>query len=446
MCRGDVFEGLLYTEVMMNDASLHAGISDLTQLVFERAFQLGFDLCGIVPIGRALHSEFFERWLALGRAGEMRYLERFVEKRVEPERLARGGEEFRSVIVVGVDYGRVFIDPSILADPSRGVIARYAWRADYHDVMRPSLYALDGMIRAASGRERRGKALVDTGPVLERDWARSAGLGFTGKNCCTIHPVQGSWLLLGTLMVPEVFDYKPVVTAEASVVVDEVADGLSWNTRLGRWEVPVGDGQAIGTCGGCTRCLSACPTDAFVGPLHLDPALCISYWTIESRQAIPRRLRSAFGNRIFGCDVCQEVCPWNRRRTVGLDAPGVASAIVERVAPSLLDGFRSESPYWLDDVAFATRFAGSPLLRAGRVGLLRNVCVALGNWGDREVVDALRLALCDADPLPRGHAAWALGQVGRGSRRGISRLLQAALAVEESEWVREEIEAALAGP
>lgn len=421
-----------------------ANVRELTQLVHDRAFRLGFDLCGIVPIGTASHAEFFERWLSLGRACDMRYMERFVDKRIYPARLASGNMEFRSVIVVGVDYGRVDLDPAILADPSRGILARYAWRADYHDTMRPALYELDSVIRGAVGRTQVGKALVDTGPVLERDWAQLAGLGFTGKNCCTIHPVHGSWLLLGTLIVPEVFEYTPLMPSQRNVTAEEVADGLSWNVRLGRWEIPVGDGSATGTCGECTRCLSACPTDAFVGPLHLDPARCISYWTIESRFAIPRELRTSFGNRIFGCDVCQDVCPWNRKRLIGPGTPGGASAIVDRVAPPLLDGFRPESPYWLDDGAFAARFAGSPVLRPGRAGMLRNVCVALGNWGDPTVVDALAVALRDADPLPRGHAAWALGRVRDGLVSRRYRLLQDAMVVEKVLWVQEEIEASLA--
>lgn len=415
----------------------------LTERVRRHADRLGFDLFGIVPIGRAPHGDFFQRWLSLGRAGDMRYLERFVDKRLEPALLTDGKVGFRSMIVVGVDYGRAQLHPAVLADPCRGIIARYAWRADYHDVMRPALYELDAAIRRLSGRSERGKALVDTGPVLERDWAQMAGLGFTGKNCCTIHPELGSWLLLGTLMVPEVFDYSPTIPSGAAPSAEEVARGLADSVRLGRWEIPLGSGFSTGTCGGCTRCLAACPTDAFVGPLHLDPAACISYWTIESRQPIPRHLRSAFGNRIFGCDVCQEVCPWNRRRSVQIDEAGVASALVNRVAPSLLDGFRPIFPYWLDDGAFATRFARSPMLRTGRACMLRNVCVALGNWGEPAVVDALSLALADAEELPRGHAAWALGRVHEDVLANAHRLLQNALAVEQVEWVREEIQAAI---
>lgn len=443
---GVICTALRYTVVMDSQVFGRTSMDALTQLVHDSAHRLGFDLCGIVPIGKPSHGDFFLRWLSLGRAVEMRYLERFVEKRLAPGLLADGKSVFRSVIVVGVDYGRVDIEPAVLADAGRGVIARYAWRSDYHDTMRPALYELDAEIRRFSGRAQLGKALVDTGPVLERDWAQMAGLGFTGKNCCTIHPDLGSWLLLGTLMVPEVFDLGPVVVDQAIFGAEDVAQGLAWNVRLGRWEIPVNDGHVTGTCGSCTRCLSACPTDAFVGPLHLDPAACISYWTIESRQPIPRGLRSSFGNRIFGCDVCQEVCPWNRKRSIHGNEPGLASAMVDRVAPRLLEGFQAEFPYWLQEDAFARRFAGSPILRPGRAGMLRNVCVALGNWGDSEAVDALEIALSDVDPLPRGHAAWALGRL-RGEVRGrVEQILGDALHVEHVDWVCEEIQVALNGP
>jgi epoxyqueuosine reductase len=443
---GNIFAALRYTVDMDFPVFGRTSMDALTQLVYSSAFRLGFDLCGVVPIGKPPHGGFFERWLALGRAAEMRYLERFVEKRLDPALLADGKSVFRSMIVVGVDYGRVRVDPAVLADAGRGVIARYAWRSDYHDTMRPALYELDAEIRRFSGRAQRGKALVDTGPVLERDWAQMAGLGFTGKNCCTIHPHLGSWLLLGTLMVPEVFDVMPVVADRASVGAEDVAEGLAWNVRLGRWEVPVAGSHVTGTCGSCTRCLSECPTDAFVGPLHLDPAACISYWTIESRQAIPRGLRSSFGNRIFGCDVCQEVCPWNRKRSIDGNEAGLASAMVDRVAPRLLEGFQVEFPYWLQDDAFARRFAESPVLRPGRAGMLRNVCVALGNWGDSDAIHALETALRDVDPLPRGHAAWALGRLHSEVRPRAHGILRSALDVESVDWVREEIQAALCAP
>ena len=203
---------------------------------------------------------------------------------------------------------------------------------------------------------------------------------------------------------------------------------------------------ALATCGRCTRCMDACPTAAFVGPYHLDPRRCIAYWTIEARGPIPRELRPYFGNWIFGCDRCQEVCPYNHR--LPARQPSLAGLIAhpERVAPQLLDGFAPAHPYWVDDDAFRTQFRRSPIKRAKRHGMLRNVCVALGNWGAVETVDALVMALRDPHPLPRGHAAWALGRVW--ARHQDSRARAALLAAQTTETdglVQEELQLALQG-
>lgn len=440
----------------------------LATLIKREARRLGSDLCRITGTGESAHGEFFQRWLALGRAGEMGYLARNVEKRVHPALLAETGAPFQSLIALGIDYHRFDLPPSVRDDPSRGIIARYAWGDDYHEITRPLLHELDAFIRRQTGRTTQGKALVDTGPVLERDWAMAAGIGFTGKNCCTIHPNQGSWLFLATLLVPEALppDPPPVPAHTVPITPSEVAAGLPPAADLGAWHLPASDSDnrstppnpqsplpnlhsphsPFATCGRCTRCIDACPTDAFVGPFHLDPLRCISYWTIESRRPIPRALRPLFGNRIFGCDICQEVCPWNSRleeRTPLL--PGLA-AQRERVAPSLLEGFAPETPYWLEQEAFSRRFRRSPIKRAKRDGMLRNVCVALGNWADPSALAALGLALDDPSVLGRGHAAWALGQLAR--QRSVAeaaKLLEARQAVETDEWVREEISAALGG-
>ena len=255
----------------------------------------------------------------------------------------------------------------------------------------------------------------------------------------------GSWLLLATLLIPEELAFDDKLPASSEVTADAVELGLAPSTRSGRWEIPVAGGSAVGTCAGCVRCLHACPTDAFVGPLHLDPQRCISYRTIESRSAIPRRLRQGFGNRIFGCDICQEVCPWNRRRHLAAEPDGRSCALVNRVAPPLLAGFAPTSPDRLDDGAFRARFARSPVLRTRRSGMLRNVCVALGNWSDPAAVPALLLALDDGDPLPRAHAAWALGRVGarHGGALATDPLTQR-LGVESVDRVRAELQEALA--
>ena len=299
---------------------------ELAQAIKDYASELGFDGCRLAPVESALHADFFKLWLAGGRAGEMAYLERNVDKRSNPVLLTpHASQPLRTVIVLAVNYRQFELPASLRDDPSRGLIASYAWSDDYHEVIRPLLHQLDAFIRSRTGRTTPGKCLVDTGPVLERDWAQRAGVGFTGKNCCTIHPRLGSWLLLATVIVPERMRYDGPESVAAgppdgAVSPAAVMTGLPPAGRYGAWDIPLTRGDADtgaelqrGTCGRCTRCLDACPTGAFDGPYHLDPRRCISYWTIESRQPIPRALRPHFGNRIFGCDICQEVCPWNRR-------------------------------------------------------------------------------------------------------------------------------------
>lgn len=427
----------------------------LTQILKRTAQRLGFDLCRVLPVGAAPHADFFEAWVEAGRPGDMGYLARYQAKRRLPGLLAEGEDaaEFRSLVVLGVNYHQFDLPPEILDDPSRGIIARYAWGNDYHELMRPLLYELDGAVRRHSGRATLGKGLVDTGPVLERDWAHVAGIGFTGKNCCTIHPRQGSWLLLATLLVPEVLVYDAPVAKQAEPSPDAVLEGLPRGGDYGAWTLPLsaGDGgedagAQVGTCGRCTRCMDACPTDAFVGPFHLDPQRCISYWTIETQAPIPRALRARFGNRIFGCDICQEVCPWNQRLAARKPLLDGLAAQTGRVAPPLLEGFAPETPYWLDDGAFAARFRKSPVKRAKRRGMARNVCVALGNWGDPQGLPALQAALGDAAPVVRSHAAWAVGRVMQ--RHGVAAAadaLEAALARETDDGVREEIARARGG-
>ncbi len=401
---------------------------DLSAAVKGQAHKLGFSDCRIVPVGEAPHTVFFEAWLAEGRAGEMHYLARNVAKRCRPALLAEQGQPpFASIIVLGVDYHQYDLPPAVRDDPSRGMVAAYAWGDDYHEIIRPLLYELDAYVRSLSGRKGLGKCLVDTGPVLERDWAQAAGLGFTGKNCCTIVPGRGSWQLLAVVLVPEVLAPDLPLAAAAPIA-------------LGR--------RGAATCGRCTRCLQACPTAAFVGPYDLDPQRCISYWTIEAAGDIPLPLRPLFGNRIFGCDICQEVCPYNRRLEERTPRLAGLHAQAHRVAPPLLEGFAPATPYWLDDGAFSDHFVRSPIKRAKRRGMLRNVCVALGNWGASATVPALQQALNDAHPGPRRHAAWALGRVlTRYPHSAIAEraagLLAARLADEVDDGVRAEAAAAL---
>lgn len=412
--------------------------TELTQFVTNTAQTLGFDLVGIAPAGPSPDYERFQQWLAAGHGGEMAYLARRAAERADARALL---PEARSVIVLGANYHSCDLPTDLHADPSRGRIAAYAWGDDYHDQLKPLLFQLDSAIRSVTGRASPGKAYVDSGPVLERSWAAAAGLGFIGKNTCLIAPRSGSWLFLAVLVAPEVLDYE-IRNSEFRIR----------NSELG--------------CGRCRRCLDVCPTAAFVAPHVLDARRCISYLTIELAGPIPLEMRPLIGNWVFGCDLCQLVCPWNRRfaRPGRLAASWAAPQGADQsrcwpgnAAPKLLDLLA------LDEQGFRHRFRGSPVKRAKRRGLLRNVCVALGNWGDPAALPGLSEALNDGEPLVRGHAAWALGQIGGGQPAGRAaaansaagnwreqarssswRALEQRLASEPEPYVRAEIMQALA--
>ncbi len=361
------------------------------------AQRLGFDLVGIIPTGPPTTIGQYTAWLDKGYHGEMAYLARpeAAHRRADLARILPG---IRSVVAVAANYHTTPLLPDLGDDPARGIIASYAWGDDYHDVLLPRLLHLVTYVEAEFGGKVSYRAYTDTGPLLERELAARAGLGFIGKNTHLIHPRLGSWLFLGELLL----------TA-----------GLP----------PLDGGTPAGGCGQCTRCLDACPTAALVAPYLLDARRCISYLTIELKGAIPRDLRPLLGNRVFGCDICQEVCPWNRR----FARPAAEPAFQPRpdgVAPPLLDLIA------LDEEGFRHRFRGSPVKRARRRGLLRNVCVALGNWGDPAAIPALARALHDAEPLIRGHAAWALGRIATGEAR---RALARARRTETDPAVREEL-------
>jgi epoxyqueuosine reductase len=395
----------------------------LAALIAETAFSLGFDLVGIAPAGPSPDYARFEEWLAAGYDGEMAYLARRILERADPRLLM---PEARSVILLGASYFSHDLPAELRNDPSRGLIAAYAWSPDYHDVLKPLLFELDAAIRAATGRTTLGRAFVDSGPVLERSWAQEAGLGFVGKNTCLIAPRLGSWLFLGGLLVPE----------EVSRITFQVSGGrlqVVERTPISLLSLSTPSSPLEPTCGACTRCLDVCPTGAFPAAHLLDARRCISYLTIELKGPIPHELRPLMGNWVFGCDLCQEVCPYNRR----FARPGRIAALAGRselMAPRLLDLLA------LDEAGFKRRFSGTALLRAKRRGLLRNVCVALGNWGDEMAVPGLLEALHDAEPLVRGHAAWALGQIATPAAR---RALQAAVGVETDAYVLEELGLAL---
>jgi len=366
------------------------------------AQETGLDLVGVVPVEPTGTFRRYEEWLAAGYHGDMAYLARAdaVERRRDPARILSGT---RTVVAVGLNYHTFPLPPELRDDPSRGIVASYAWGPDYHDILLPRLHRLAGAIAQATGRPVPYRAYVDTGPVLERDLAARAGLGFVGKNTTLIQPRLGSWFFLGELLLalePEPLQGRTLVR---------------------------------GTCGRCTRCLDACPTGALVAPYTLDARRCISYLTVELKGPIPYQLRPLMGNRIFGCDICQEVCPWNRR----FARPAREAAFrpdPQVVAPHLLDLLA------LDDDGFRRRFAGSPIKRAKRRGLLRNAAIAAGNWGSPSAVPALSALLGDHEALIRGHAAWALGRAGTPTAR---RALDVHRRGEAEDWVRTEIDAAL---
>jgi epoxyqueuosine reductase len=370
----------------------------LTRALKDEGRRLGFDLLGIAPAVPPPQVAALDDWLAAGYAGEMAYLARNAARRADPREAVPGA---RSIVVCGVHYRAAEPDPALWNDPSRGQISRYAWGDDYHDLLLPKLRSLQSWLEARIGRAEIGRSYVDTGPVLERPVGVMAGLGFQGKNTLLIHPRQGSWFFLGEILV------------DAELIFDEP--------------------QPIGGCGGCTRCLTACPTQAFVGPHVLDARRCISYLTIELKGPIPRELRPLMGNHIYGCDVCQEVCPWNRRWGQFTQEPAFQPR-PGNVVPSLLELIG------LSDDEFRARFKGSPIKRTKRRGLLRNVAIALGNWGDPQAIPALSGALNDHEPLIRGHAAWALGRIGGAA--AVQALIERR-GSEDDAWVCEEIDLAL---
>jgi epoxyqueuosine reductase len=339
----------------------------------ERARQLGFDACQFTSALPPDHTAHFQRWLSAGRHGEMAYLQRNADKRAAPALVLADAQ---SVIALAASYAADKPERPSAAPPC-GEIARYARFSDYHDVLGARLQSLADFVNRLGGPATRSLWYVDTGPLLERDLAQRAGLGFIGKHTNLISRKLGNWFFLA-----EIITTLPLPP----------------------------DPPERNHCGSCARCLAACPTAAIVAPFELDARRCISYLTIELRGAIPVELRPALGNRVFGCDDCLAVCPWNRFARAG--ALMAAHRREDLAAPALAELLA------LDDAAFQARFAGTPILRARRRGFLRNVCVALGNVGDAGVLPALRRAASDPEPLIAEHAAWAVGRIEAAHRQG----------------------------
>jgi epoxyqueuosine reductase len=330
--------------------------------IVVNAEALGFDSCRVARATPSPHVEEFRGWLRDGAAGEMEWLERGAEKRCDPQQVLLGA---RSIIIVAFNYWQGEQPIPRLAG-ARGRIARYAWGDDYHDVMLAKLEQLSTFLAELGGTQ---KYYVDTGPILERDYAAEAGLGWHGKSTMLIDPKLGTWFFLGEIL-----------------------------TTL---DLPVDQPQP-GRCGSCQRCITACPTGAITEPHRLDARRCISYLTIELKGSIPLELRPLIGDRIYGCDDCLDACPWNRFAATSREAAFAAGPAI---------GLQLRDYLALDDAAFRDLFRRSPIKRIKRCGFLRNVCVALGNVGDESDLPALERAANDPEPLIAEHASWAIRQI-----------------------------------
>ncbi len=331
----------------------------IKQNIQYMARELGFDDCRVSRAKVASHADRYRQWIEDGCAGDMKWLERNMERRVDPAVVVDGAF---SVVSLAYNYFPGAEDPDVDYR-----IARYAWNDDYHDIIDDKLREMNLAMEALGGKQR---FYTDTGPVLERDFATDSGLGWNGKSCVQIHKGLGTWFFL----------------AELITTLDLAPDG------------PVGD-----HCGKCTRCMTACPTDAITEPHRVDARRCISYLTIEHKGSIPEEFRKQIGDRIYGCDTCLDVCPWNRFAKLSRETRFHArQSVFQKRLRDFLE---------LDDDGFRTLFAKSPIKRIKRNRFFRNVCVALGNVGGGDDLPALERAAGDEDPLIAEHASWAIGEI-----------------------------------
>ncbi|MBN2326716.1 MAG: tRNA epoxyqueuosine(34) reductase QueG [Candidatus Omnitrophica bacterium] len=360
------------------------------------AQNLGFDEVRIAGPSPKTWGRFSE-WLKNGFHGEMRYLADRAEERRSASRLL---ESARSVIVAAKRYTAVDPpSPPSLNEALTPAVSRYAWGDDYHDVVAGGLKKIAAYIEDQSGGRSQARWCVDTAPILEKDFAAQSGVGWVGKHTNILNRRLGNWFFLGVVITT--LDLKP-------------------------------DAPASNHCGSCTRCLDACPTRAFPAPYVLDARRCISYLTIELKGPIPREFRKAIGRRIFGCDDCLQACPWNRFAIPAQEAGFFPRPWLQ--TDDLIQLMR------ITEEQFRIQFKGSPIKRAKRRGLLRNAAVALGNSRDPRAVPVLVEKLDDAEPLIRGHAAWALGEIGGDQAR---KALTLGLEKEKDGWVQDEIQEAL---
>jgi epoxyqueuosine reductase len=343
--------------------------------VKRAARQAGFELSGIAPAADSSELQTFPEWIAAGYSGEMKYMEaRDEHGDLKRGSLSRVAPWARSVIVCAINYNTDHPYSTELQDPNCGWISRYAWsREDYHEAVLQRLQKVEAAVHEAvekSDPQLITRSYVDTGPIVERVFAKYAGVGWIGKNTCIINQQIGSWLFLGVILTS--LELAP--------------------------DVPAPD-----RCGTCTRCIEACPTDAILAPYRLDSNLCISYLTIEKRGSIPEGLRVGVGRHVFGCDICQDVCPWNRKAPA-TTAPefspreGLVNPALEWLAQMSADGFRKT-------------FRGSPIRRARRSGLRRNAVIAMGNSGNRQFLPVLETLVFDEDEAVAESARWSIDQL-----------------------------------
>jgi epoxyqueuosine reductase len=351
----------------------------MKEVIRRRAMDLGFDDCRVTTAATPDSAAHFQHWLERQHHGEMGYLARNAAKRMDLQKVLPGAKNILTLATsyatnqpaCSIEYSSL-TPHSELRTPHLGVVARYACYDDYHEILGTRLKQLTEFLSELGGGGTRSLWYVDTGPLLERDLAQRSGLGFIGKHTNLISRRLGNWIFLSEIITT--LELRP----------DEPEKNL---------------------CGCCTRCISSCPTNAITAPFQLDARRCISYLTIELKGPIPLELRPAIGNRIYGCDDCLTACPWNRFAREGQLMR--AHARPELATPDLLELLS------MDDAEFKRRFAGTPMLRAKRRGLLRNVCVALGNIGDAAALPALEKAAADAEPLISEHACWAIEQIKR---------------------------------
>ena len=371
--------------------------TNITDKIRNKALEIGFDLVGISPVGDYPESQYYKQWISMGYHAGMEYMERNSDKRENINNVLPGA---MSVISCALNYNSGMPYSTEMDDGSRGWISRYAWSEDYHYRVEEMIQELKSFIVDTAESDLDSRAYVDTGPVLERSWAKYAGIGWTGKNTCILNQDLGSWLFLAEVITDIELDY---------------------------------DNTVPDRCGTCTRCIDECPTDALREPYILDSNRCISYLTIENKGEIPSEFREYIGNNIFGCDICQDVCPWNNKAETGDSSSWPTDGMFSPDLGELVS---------LDDEQFRERFRNSPVKRAKRRGLLRNVLVAIGNSGDTKFTSKVEDCLDDHEPLVRSHAAWALWKL-RGS--SCFDLLSVMLSVENDDSVKNEIERILAG-